>query len=103
MGDNQGPVFPHAITFGAEQVDLVNPSPDVTVDPDGARHAIIASASDSTNSGYIMAAPQERRGLPQAPLGVTRFRVTFPNPGVFPYICALHDEMGMVGQVTVSR
>jgi plastocyanin len=36
------------------------------------------------------------------PLGVTRFRVTFPNPGIFSYICALHDEMGMVGQVTVT-
>jgi len=34
---------------------------------------------------------------------VTRFRVTFPNPGIFPYICALHDEMGMVGQVTVTK
>src|SRR5437868_9031633 len=76
--------------------------PDVTVDSDGARHAIIASTADSTHSGFIIAAPQERRGLPQAPLGVTRFRVTFPNPGIFPYICALHDEMGMVGQVTVT-
>ena len=100
--DNQGPVFPHTITFGPEPVDLVNPSADVTVDLDGARHAIIDSISDSTHSGFIIAAPQERRGLAQAPLGVTRFRVTFPNPGVFPYICALHDELGMVGKVTVS-
>jgi len=83
-------------------VDLVNPSADVTIDLDGARHAIIDSTSDSTHSGFIIAAPQERRGLAQAPLGVTRFRVTFPNPGTFPYICALHDELGMVGQVTVS-
>src|SRR6266496_6218512 len=29
-------------------------------------------------------------------------RVTFPNPGTFPYICALHDEMGMVGQMAVT-
>jgi len=100
--DNQAPIFPHTITFGAEPPNLQNPSPDVTVDPDGARHAIIASTADSTHSGFIIAAPQERRGLPQAPLGVTRFRVTFPNPGIFPYICALHDEMGMVGQVTVT-
>jgi plastocyanin len=100
--DNQAPIFPHTITFGQEPVNLQNPSPDVTVDPDGARHAIIASTADSTHSGFIIQAPQERRGLPQAPLGVTRFRVTFPNPGIFPYICALHDEMGMVGQVTVT-
>jgi plastocyanin len=100
--DAQGPLFPHTITFGQEPADLRIPSPDVTVDPDGALHAIIDSTSDSTHSGFIIQAPQERRGLPQAPLGVTRFRVTFPNPGIFPYICALHDEMGMVGQVTVT-
>lgn len=100
--DNLGPVFPHTITFGPEPEDLVNPSADVTVDQDGARHAIIDSTSDSTHSGFIIAAPQERRGLPQAPLGVTRFRVTFPNAGTFPYICALHDELGMIGKVTVS-
>jgi plastocyanin len=82
-------------------VDLVNPSSDVTVDLDGARHAVIDSIYDSTHSGFIIAAPQERRGLAQAPLGVTRFRVTFPNPGVFPYICALR-ELGIVGKVTVS-
>jgi plastocyanin len=40
--------------------------------------------------------------LPEkAPLGVTRFRVTFTQPGVFPYICALHDGMGMTGEVIV--
>ena len=100
--DNQDPVTPHTITFGPEPPDLVDPSPDVTVDPDGARHAIIDSTSDSTHSGFIVAAPQERLGLPQAPLGVTRFRVTFPNAGTFPYQCALHDELGMLGQVTVS-
>jgi plastocyanin len=99
--DNKGPIFPHTITFGPEPVNLMNPSPDVTVDQDGARHAIIRFPSDSTHSGFIIAAPQERRGLPQAPLGVMRFRVTFPNPGTFPYICALHDELGMTGQVIV--
>ena len=99
--DNQDPVTPHTITFGPEPEDLFDPSPDVTVDPDGARHAIIDSTSDSTHSGFIFAAPQERLGLAQAPLGVTRFRVTFPNAGTFPYICALHDFLGMTGQVTV--
>jgi plastocyanin len=33
---------------------------------------------------------------------VTRFRVTFPNPGIFPYICVLHGGLGMVGNVAVS-
>jgi plastocyanin len=101
--DNKDPVTPHTITFGTEpEGDPGPPSPDVTVDSDGARHAIIDSTSDSTHSGFIIAAPQERLGLPQAPLSVTRFRVTFPNAGTFPYICALHDELGMIGQVKVS-
>jgi plastocyanin len=98
---NLDPVLPHTITFGSEPADLIDPSPDVTVDTDGARHATVNSPSDSTHSGFIVAAPQERLGLPQAPLGVTRFRVTFPNAGVFLYICALHDGLGMTGKVVV--
>jgi plastocyanin len=99
---NQDPVTPHTITFGTEPPgDPAPPSPDVTVDTDGARHAIIDSPKDSTHSGFIVAAPQERLGLPQSPLGVTRFRVTFPNAGEFPYICALHDDLGMRGKVIV--
>ena len=53
------------------------------------------------HSGFIVAAPQERLGLPQGPVGVTRFRVTFTRAGVYPYICALHDELGMRGKVIV--
>ena len=102
--DNQDPITPHTITFGPDPVgDPAPPSPDVTVDPDGARHAIIDSTSDTTHSGFIIAAPQERLGLPQAPLGVTRFRVTFPNAGTFPYQCALHDDLGMTGKVIVHQ
>jgi len=37
--------------------------------------------------------------LPAGP--VTRFRVTFMNPGVYPYICAFHDDLGMKGEVIV--
>ena len=88
---------------GPNRRETLSPSPDVTVDSDGARHAIIDSLPDSTHSGFIIAAPQERLGLPQSPLGVTRFRVTFPNAGVFPYICALHDDLGMKGKVIVHH
>jgi plastocyanin len=99
---NLDPVAPHTITFGTEPPPPFDPpSPDVTVDKDGARHAVISSPSDSTHSGFIIAAPQERTGLRQAPLGVTRFRVTFPNAGTFPYICAIHDNLGMKGTVVV--
>jgi plastocyanin len=53
------------------------------------------------HSGFIISAPQERGGLPQAPLGKTRFRVTFTSAGVYPYICALHDDLGMKGRIVV--
>jgi plastocyanin len=101
--DNHDPVTPHTITFGIEpaEQDLVSPSKNVSTDADGARHAIIKSSADNVHSGFIIAPPQERIGLAQSPLGVTRFRVTFPNAGWFPYICALHDNLGMKGTVIV--
>lgn len=99
--ENDDPEDPHTITFGTEPQDLFDPSPNVTVDADGARHAIINSTSDNVHSGFILAVPQERVGLPQSPLFVTRFRVTFTHAGTYPYICALHDNLGMTGEITV--
>jgi plastocyanin len=96
------PENPHTITFGAEPTgDPFPPSSNVIVDADGARHGTINSTSDSVHSGFIAAAPQERIGLAQSPLGVTRFRVTFTHAGTFPYICALHDTLGMKGKIIV--
>jgi len=40
--------------------------------------------------------------FPRNPLDFTRFRVTFKQPGVYKYICALHDNLGMVGTVVVE-
>jgi plastocyanin len=96
-------VTSHTITFGPEPppANQIPPSANVTVDADGARHAYISSTSDVVHSGFITEAPQDRTGLAQAPLSATRFRVTFSQPGVYHYICVLHDELGMVGQVIV--
>jgi plastocyanin len=98
---NHDPITPHTITFGTEPANPIPPSSNVTVDADGALHATITSTSGSVHSGFIMSAPQERLFLPQAPLGMTRFRVTFTTPGVYPYICALHDDLGMKGRIIV--
>jgi len=102
---NTDPVTAHTITFGPEPLNLIPPSSNVTLDEDLARHATINAPTDVVHSGFIVAQPQDRIGLvqsPLAPLGtVTRFRVTFTHAGVFPYICALHDGLGMKGQVTV--
>jgi plastocyanin len=96
------PEDPHTITFGTEPVgNPFPPSSNVTIDADGARHAVINSTSDSVHSGFILAAPQDRSGLAQSPLSVTRFRITFTHPGTYPYICALHDDLGMKGKIIV--
>jgi len=94
----------HTVTFGTEPADPFAPaSANVTTDHDGALHAVIGSPTDSVHSGLFSPAPGERTGAAQAPLGVTRFRVTFTAPGTFRYICALHDDEGMVGTVVVLR
>src|SRR5262245_14868547 len=98
---NFGPVVQHTVTFGTEPADPAPPSAGVTVDPDGARHAFVNSPNDNVHSGYLTPERQERPGLTQQPSAQIRFRVTFTQPGTFPYICTLHDELGMVGQVIV--
>jgi plastocyanin len=98
---NRDPATPHTVTFGTEPADPRPPSLNVSSTVDGARQAVIGSTADSANSGLLVFAPQDRAGLPQAPQGVTRFRVTFTAPGTFNYICSLHDNLGMKGKVIV--
>ena len=98
---NDDPSMPHTITFGTEPGDPVPPSGNVSLDADGGLHATISSTSDSVHSGFIVSASQDEIGSPQTPLGSTRFRITFTNPGVYPYICALHDDLGMKGTIIV--
>ena len=98
---NEDSTTAHTVTFGTEPQNPVPPSSNVTIDPDGARHGVLNSTSDSVHSGFLLAGPQDRVGLAQASPGVTRFRVTFSKPGMYPYICALHDGLGMKGKVVV--
>ena len=98
---NEDSTTPHTVTFGTEPEDPGPASSNVAVDSDGAGHGVLNSPSDSVHSGFLQAAPQDRTGLAQAPPGVTRFRVTFSTPGIYPYICALHDGLGMKGKVVV--
>jgi plastocyanin len=98
---NDDPITPHTITFGIEPANPMPPAGQITIDADGALHATISSPTDSVHSGFIGAAPQDQIGSPQPLPGVTRFRVTFTRPGIYPYKCALHDGLGMQGQVTV--
>ncbi len=99
---NRDPQEPHTITFGTEPANLFLPSLNVTMDADGVRHATINAVGDSVNSGFIAATLQDVPGLlPENPLDHTRFRVTFTEEGTYPYICGLHDNLGMKGKVIV--
>ena len=93
----------HTVTFGTEPANLRPPSAGVTVDSDGARHAVIASPTEDVNSGLLGPKAQDNGGIAQFPLEVTRFRVTFTHPGIFNYYCAQHDDLDMVGKVIVHR
>jgi plastocyanin len=99
---NLDPSLPHTVTFGTEPGNPGPPSLNVTMDADGARHATLNSVGDSTHSGFLVAAPMDQQHVPQSPPGVTVFRVTFTHPGTYNYICALHDNLGMVGKVIVK-
>jgi len=98
---NDDPSMPHTITFGTEPALPFPPSGNVSPDADGALHATISSTSDSVHSGFIVSSPIGQIGLPESPVGTTRFRITFTNPGVYPYKCALHDDLGMKGRIIV--
>jgi plastocyanin len=100
---NFDPDEPHTMTFGAEPTDEFDPSSNVTLDDDGARHAIITSPSDNVHSGFILAVLADQPGLPTNPLAgsPTRFRVTFSQPGTYNYRCVLHDNLGMKGRIIV--
>ena len=105
---NDDPIEPHTITFGPEADDPANPFPptaDVTVDADGALHAVLNSPSDIVHSGAILQPFTDEPGLTTAfntlAFNPTRFRATFKQAGTYNYHCVFHDNLGMVGQVVV--
>jgi plastocyanin len=98
---NLDPSTPHTVTFGPEPADPRPHSGNVTLTSDGVLQTIVSSPSDSVNSGLLFLGFQDRPNLPQFPLSVTHFRVTFTSPGTYNYICSLHDNLGMKGTVIV--
>lgn len=98
---NLDPALPHTVTLGTEPGNPGPPSGNVSVDADGARHATISFVGESVHSGFLVAAPQDQVDVPQSAPGPTVFRITFTHAGTYDYICALHDNLGMVGKVIV--
>jgi len=86
---NNDPETPHTVTFGEEPgggpLGSFLPS-----GVDGPGHATLSSTSQSVNSGFT-----------GEPFLGTHFSATFTAPGTYHFICALHDDLGMTGNVVV--
>jgi plastocyanin len=95
------------------------------IDPDGAWHGVIPNSitspvfvappstlacfpspgmacSNTINSGFLQAAPEDAVGRVQTPAGTTRIRITFTQKGHYKYKCAIHALDGMLGEVIVE-
>ncbi|HXT87293.1 MAG TPA: plastocyanin/azurin family copper-binding protein [Verrucomicrobiae bacterium] len=118
---NHDPLEPHTITFGfgnADPADIFDPTPNVTIDADGALHAIITLPTDKVSSGFLEQPFEDETGIPANPIvnpnnpatnisnvalsNPSRFRATFTRAGVYNYKCLLHDDIGMVGKIIVQ-
>ncbi len=89
---NQDPFTPHTVTFGLEP-----PGGIEGLVPPANRTFPFSSptpydGSFNLNSGFLLSV---------FPWG-SRVSVTFTAPGTYPWICGLHDMMGMKGSVTVT-
>ena len=99
------PMGPHTVTFvssDAKEPDLVLPEPQTAGPPKlvlnpeaiGPVGAAVYSGKGLFNSGILW-------GTEDPTPGPRTYSVTFDTPGTYKFICILHDEMGMHGQITV--
>jgi plastocyanin len=93
--------MPHTVTFraGRPSPEMITPQPQpdgppllvfnpAVIEPRGAADAF--KGDEYLNSGMLV------QGGADKP-----FTVTFTQPGTYDYICALHENMGMKGTITV--
>jgi plastocyanin len=90
---NRDPETPHTVTFG----------PEPPGGPFGALFPIGATGGQATISGPVTSTINSGFLAAPGPFGFngTQFKVTFTAPGTYTYYCALHDDLGMVGSITV--
>jgi plastocyanin len=92
------PTEPHTVTFG-DAFDPNNPLAEF-VASGGSRY----DGTGIANSGWMSTRDQynffQLAGTP-LPVALTKYRLKFTRVGDFPYICAIHDPVGMVGIVHV--
>jgi plastocyanin len=83
----------HSVTFGEPTPYIFFPYGDPTIrDP-----------NQQVNSGVLASASLlSYFNAPNPPLAPNmRFTATFAAPGTYQYVCVFHDDMGMVGSLTV--
>ncbi len=101
--DNKDINAPHTVTFGPELPGPPGAPPGFL--PYGGN--VVNAPDQSVNSGFLVS--QELVDyvnfsslLPPGFVVTRSVTFTFPNPGTYHYICALHDELGMVGTIIVQ-
>jgi len=80
---------PHTVTFPAAGQDPLTIDPFTA--PPTTKH--VYDGSSLFNSGLLST------GAPGAP---STYELTFPDPGTFGYVCALHQSLGQTGQIVVA-
>jgi len=101
---NQDINVPHTVTFGPELPQPPGAPPGFL--PYGGN--TVNDPSQPVNSGFLVSpalVDYLNAGFlfpPPVPAPHTSASFTFTAPGVYHYICALHDELGMVGTVVVE-
>jgi plastocyanin len=101
---------PHTVTFGSDETGCGAPMCDptepwnVTKTADGNLAANFPGHNGgftgnpaNLNTGVMLALPPAVTGLPE------RLTLRTTAKGTFPYLCALHDSMGMLGSITVKH
>lgn len=102
---NQDVNVPHTVTFGAEIPGPPGAPPGFL--PYGG--TVISSPTDQVNSGFLISqqlVDYLNAGFlfqPPVPAPHLSASFKFTAPGVYHYICALHDELGMIGTVVVNQ
>jgi len=99
---NQDINAPHTVTFGTEIPGPPNAPPGFL--PYGG--TTIASTDDQVNSGFLISQQlidylNVSSLIPPGFVVTRQATFTFTKAGTYPYFCALHDFLGMVGTVVV--
>jgi plastocyanin len=99
------PMAPHTVTFvssDAKEPELVLPEPQKAGPPKLVLNPeAIGPVGTATYSGKSLFNSGIMWGTKDPTPGPRSYSLTFDTPGTFKYICALHDYMGMGGQITV--